>query len=69
MNEFHQADPSGQTFRYDSDKNGRRHRHEKLPDHISLAELRKTMDGTFSFLDGTAYELSQNLSDMMDNMR
>jgi hypothetical protein len=69
VNECHQADPNGQVFRYDTDKHGRRHRHETLPEDISLAELRKTMDGVFNFLDATASELQDNLSDMIATMR
>lgn len=68
INELHQVDPTGQAFRFDADKSGRRFRHDKLPTRVSLKELRKTMDGVFTFLDATASELHQNLSDMMDNM-
>lgn len=68
VNEYHQADPSGQVFRYDADKNGKRYVHEKLPDHISIVELRATMDGAFSFLDATASELEQNLLDLIEGM-
>jgi hypothetical protein len=69
INECHQADPTGQVFRYDADKHGRPHRHESLPVDISLTEMRKTMDGVFSFLDATASELENNLSDMIGAMQ
>jgi hypothetical protein len=66
INEFHQADPNGQVFRYDEDKNGRRHRHETLPENIGLAQLRQTMDGIFHFLDATASGLRDDFSNMVD---
>lgn len=66
VNEFHQADPNGQVFRYDTDKHGHRHRYASLPDHINLTELRQTMEGAFNFLDATATELEQSLSDLLD---
>jgi len=64
VQEFHQADRTGQVFRYDRDKKGRPHKYDKLPEHISLAKLRETTDGVFNFLDATWSELEQNLSDM-----
>lgn len=51
VNEFHQADPNGQVFRYDRDNGGRPHRYDKLPEFISLAKLRNTVDGVYTFLD------------------
>jgi len=66
INEYHQADPNGQVFRYDEDKNGRRHRHETLPENIAIDEMRKTMDGVFTFLDTTASCLRDDLSNMLD---
>jgi hypothetical protein len=66
INECHQADPNGQVFRYDEDKNGRRHRHKTLPESISLDEMRKTMEGVFNFLDTTASCLRDDLSNMLD---
>jgi hypothetical protein len=68
VNEFHRADPNGQVFRYDTDKDGKRHAHATLPDHISLAQLRATMDGAFSFLDATASGLEQSLGDLLQGM-
>jgi hypothetical protein len=68
VNEYHQADPNGQVFRYDEDKNGKRHRYETLPDHISLDTMRKTMDGVFSFLEATSGCLRDDLSNMLDAM-
>jgi hypothetical protein len=69
INECNQADPNGQVFRYDEDKNGRPYRHETLPKSISLDEMRKTMDGVFAFLDTTASCLRDDLSNMMDAAR
>lgn len=68
VNEYHQADPNGQVFRYDEDKNGKRHKYESLPNHISLDTLRKTMDGVFSFLDATSSCLRDDLSNMFDSI-
>lgn len=53
INELHQSDPNGQVFRYAADKSGKPHRYEKLPDHLSVAPLKKTMDGVFNFLEAT----------------
>lgn len=69
INEYHQADPNGQVFRYDDDKNGRRHLYKTLPASIGLDEMRKTMDGVFSFLDTTASCLRDDLSNMLDAAR
>lgn len=61
INELHQADPNGQVFRYAANKDGKRHRYEKLPDHISVAKLKKTMDGVFNFLEATWSALEDDL--------
>jgi hypothetical protein len=67
INEFHQADPSGQAFRYCTDSNGKRFRHERLPDHISLATLRETMDAVCTFLDACYDGLDDSLQAMSGN--
>lgn len=69
VNEFHQADPNGQVFRYDEDKTGKPHRYESLPDRIGLVNMRTTMDGVFSFLDATSGCLRDDLSIMLDARR
>ena len=52
VNQFHEADPSGQVFRYERDKDTlKQHRHEKLPEYINLATLRRTMDAVYNLLD------------------
>jgi hypothetical protein len=61
VNEFHQADPDGQTFRYNADKKGKRHKHEKLPEFIGMENLRTTMDGIFSLLDACESMFRENL--------
>lgn len=66
INELHQSDPNGQVFRYAADKDGRRHRYEKLPDHISLATLKKTMDGVFNFLEATWSGLEDDLQNILE---
>jgi hypothetical protein len=65
VNQFHQADPNGQVFRYERDKNTRRqHRHENLPDHISLGNLRKMMDAVYNLLEASDDALREDLSNM-----
>lgn len=66
--EFHRADPNGQIFRYQTNKDGQYYRHPTLPATIDLANLRTTMDGTFSFLEGCESELTDNLQSLRDNM-
>jgi hypothetical protein len=61
INELHQSDPNGQVFRYAADKNGKPHRYERLPDHISVAKLKKTMDGVYNFLEATWSALEDDL--------
>jgi len=61
INELHQSDPNGQVFRYAADKNGKLHRYERLPDHISIAALKKTMDGVYNFLEATWSALEDDL--------
>lgn len=53
INEFHRNDPTGQHFRYEKDKSGRRYEYECLPDQINLEELRsamKDMQETLAYL-------------------
>lgn len=69
IQEFHQSDPNGQMFRYDNDNDGRRYKHEKLPDHISPAQMRKTTKGVCNFLEATWSELKDNLSYMLQGER
>jgi hypothetical protein len=59
--ELHQADPNGQTFRYESDAEGDLHRHERLPEFISLTNLRSTIDNVYTFLDCSEGCLRENL--------
>lgn len=66
INELHQSDPNGQVFRYATDKNGKPHRYEKLPDHISVVRLKKTMDGVFNFLEATWSGLQEDLQTMLE---
>ncbi len=66
INELHQSDPNGQVFRYAADKDGKRHRYEKLPDHISVVKLKQTMDGVFNFLEATWAALEEDLSNMLE---
>ena len=61
INELHQSDPNGQVFRYAADKNGKPHRYERLPDHINIAALKKTMDGVYNFLEATWSALEDDL--------
>lgn len=63
INDLHQSDPNGQVFRYAADKDGKPHKYEKLPEHISVAELKKTMDGVFNFLEATWSGLEDTLQD------
>ncbi len=64
VNQFHEADPSGQVFRYERDKHTlKQHRYEKLPEYISLINLRKAMDAVYSLLDGC----EGMMRDAMDN--
>jgi hypothetical protein len=63
INQFHEADSRGQAFRYDHNKETRRpHRHEKLPTHISLINLRTAVDAVYSFLDASEGMLRDEMS-------
>ncbi len=61
IKEFHQADESGQAFRYHRDRDGNRFSHENLPDRIDPNALRETMDNVWAFLDGCCCGLSEAL--------
>ena len=61
INELHQSDPNGQVFRYPSDKDGKRYHYKWIPDHISVAKLKETMDGVFRFLEATCSALEEDL--------
>ncbi len=61
INDLHRSDPNGQVFRYDSDKDGKRHKYENLPDQIGVVRLKKTMDGVFNFLEATWSGLEEDL--------
>jgi hypothetical protein len=51
IQEFHQVDRDGQTLRYDRQKDLRKRGYEKLPQYISVTNLRTTMDAVYSHLD------------------
>jgi hypothetical protein len=52
VQEFHQIDRDGQTMRYDRDTNLRKRKYEHVPSHISITNLRETMEEVYSYLDG-----------------
>jgi hypothetical protein len=62
INQFHEADPSSQVFRYARDKDLKPHRHEKLPKAIDIATLRDTMDGVWNNLTASEDMLVDELS-------
>ena len=49
--EFHRLDKSGQAFRYGTDKRGHKHL-DGIPEFVSLAQARSTMEAVSNFLDG-----------------
>ena len=51
IQEFHQVDRDGQTLRYDRQKNLKKRRYDKLPQYISVTNLRTTMDAVYHHLD------------------
>jgi hypothetical protein len=69
INGLHQSDPNGQVFRYAFDKAGKRHRYDRLPDHISVTTLKKTMDGVFNFLESTWSALEDDCQSEMQSRR
>lgn len=64
INEMHQADKDGQTWRYETGNDGRLNRHEGLPEFVSLQSLRKTMDNFFAFLDACVDGIDDGLQSM-----
>lgn len=68
VNEMHQADGDGQKWRYGADKYGRPHRHDGLPEFVSLTSLRKTMDNVFSFLDACGGGIADGIQSMLSGM-
>lgn len=67
VNEFHQVDRNGQAC-YETDKRGSLLRHGDLPEHISIANLKQTMDAAYRFLDSCLGGLSTSYDDMVSNM-
>ena len=54
INDFHQIDKEGQTLRYDRKKDTLElRRYETLPSHISIGNLRMTMDSVYYYLDNS----------------
>ena len=51
VQEFHQVDRDGQTLRYDRQKDLKKRRYDKLPQYISVTNLRTTMDAVYNHLD------------------
>ena len=68
INEFHQADRTGQAFRYQTDKDGSLHRHPDLPEHISITNLKQTMDAAYTFLNACYDGLFESYDAMRSNM-
>ncbi len=52
VQEFHQIDRDGQTMRYDRDTILRKRKYDHVPSHISITNLRETMERVYSYLDG-----------------
>lgn len=52
VQEFHQIDKDGQTMRYDRDTNLRKRKYDHVHSHISITNLRETMETVYSYLDG-----------------
>jgi hypothetical protein len=67
INEIHQLDPNSQVFRYASDRSGRLNRYKRLPDLISVGNLRQTMDGVYTFLDCVLTDFIESLEAMSGN--
>lgn len=51
IQEFHQVDKDGQTLRFDRQKDLKKRHYDKLPQYISVTNLRKTMDAVYHHLD------------------
>ncbi len=66
INEFHQADKSGQEFRYPTNLAGHPHL-QNVPDHVSLSNLKATMDCIYHFLDCCSMDLSESLDALRSN--
>lgn len=67
IGQFNQVDPKGEVFRYLDGKGN----FKKLPDHISIRNLREIMEGVGNFFDGSTDGLAdclQNLQDMKADM-
>lgn len=69
IKEFDGADPNGQVFRYDYAKGGMRHSANRVPENISLANLRRTMAEVSTFLECTASALEDDLETLRDGAR
>jgi hypothetical protein len=52
VQEFHQIDKDGQTMRYDRDTSLKKRKYDHIPTHISIPNLRATMETVYSYLDG-----------------
>jgi len=66
VGELDQLDPSGQSFRYPSDKEG--NRFEFTTEYVDLAHIKVAMDKVLNFLDGYAGAAS-NLAEIAADMR
>lgn len=58
ISELHQADPDGQSLRYDRDKLGKTNV-VKLPGTVDLAHMRRVFQGLWGFLQASAGMLSE----------
>lgn len=67
IQKFHEADSSGQGFRYTKDANGESTL-AKLPESVSLIQLRDTSEALFNLLDGCISGL-ENALELENEMR
>lgn len=64
VTEFQEADPRGDAFRYETDRNDLPHSSAKLPNSVCLETLRSSFDGVFTFLDNWEMDLEATLNDL-----
>ena len=62
VRQFHNADPDGQTLRYEHDRHGKRNRPSGVPEFIRLRTLRRTMEAVFNLLEASKDMLRDQLS-------
>lgn len=67
LQDFHDSDKTGQGFRFEYSADGQKHKHEGLPEHISVKRLQKRVGQAYDYLENLHSGLIAELETLQDS--